>query len=292
MACYTPGVAKEIQIEVMGLKLAARSFGDDKGRPVLALHGWLDNAASFDRLAPLLPQSLHVVALDLPGHGLSDHRSADASYQFVEWVAFVFGAADALGWKRFSLLGHSLGAAISAIAAGTFPGRIERAVLLEAIGPLTTPVDDAPTQLATAIKARANVGRIRARVYKDLSEATRIRSEFSQAPVSSAGARLLVERGTRPVEGGFVWRYDERLRQSSLMRMSEEQLHPFLKRASCPLLVVLARQSWPMPQHILKARLACIPHAQVITRAGRHHFHLEQPEVMAEDVAGFLTANP
>ena len=65
--------------------------GGSSGSPVLALHGWLDNSASFDRLAPLLP-GLRLVALDLPGHGRSEHRAASAAYHFVDWVADVLAA--------------------------------------------------------------------------------------------------------------------------------------------------------------------------------------------------------
>ena len=37
-------------------------------RPLVALHGWLDNAASYDGLAPLLPLTRYdLISLDLPG---------------------------------------------------------------------------------------------------------------------------------------------------------------------------------------------------------------------------------
>ena len=35
------------------------------------MHGWQDNAGSFDRLIPLLPRNHAYLAIDLPGHGLS-----------------------------------------------------------------------------------------------------------------------------------------------------------------------------------------------------------------------------
>ena len=62
--------AVPLEWRVNGLKLAGLSWGDPSGRPLLALHGWLDNAASFSQLAPLLTD-FYVVAVDLTGHGQS-----------------------------------------------------------------------------------------------------------------------------------------------------------------------------------------------------------------------------
>ena len=45
----------ECHWEVHGLRLAGLAWGDPASPPVLCLHGWLDNAASFDALASLLP---------------------------------------------------------------------------------------------------------------------------------------------------------------------------------------------------------------------------------------------
>lgn len=66
-------LGKEITVPLVGQKIAGICWNEGQGLPILALHGWLDNAASFSLLAPLL--SHHVLAVDLPGHGLSDHES-------------------------------------------------------------------------------------------------------------------------------------------------------------------------------------------------------------------------
>lgn len=64
---------EEVQIDVPWGVIAGKWYGDREQQPVLAIHGWQDNAGTFDRLLPLLPQCIPILAIDLPGHGLSSH---------------------------------------------------------------------------------------------------------------------------------------------------------------------------------------------------------------------------
>ena len=59
--------------------IRAKRWGEEGGIPTLCLHGFLDNAASFDRLAPKL-HGLDIVAMDFAGHGWSDHRPLGMPY--------------------------------------------------------------------------------------------------------------------------------------------------------------------------------------------------------------------
>ena len=68
----------------------AKGWGDESATVnVIAIHGFLDSAASFDRLAPLLVSkskgNIRVVAVDLSGHGKSAHRP-DYSNYFSGWI--------------------------------------------------------------------------------------------------------------------------------------------------------------------------------------------------------------
>lgn len=47
---------------------------------MLALHGWQDNAGTWERLIPFLLPDVSVLAIDLPGHGLSSHYPAGQMY--------------------------------------------------------------------------------------------------------------------------------------------------------------------------------------------------------------------
>lgn len=54
----------------------------------MALHGRQDNAGSFDKLVPLLPDDVSVLCLDMPGHGLSSHYPK-SQYYYVYWDGVV-----------------------------------------------------------------------------------------------------------------------------------------------------------------------------------------------------------
>ncbi|TCZ81442.1 alpha/beta fold hydrolase, partial [Lysobacter sp. N42] len=85
---------REIHLDTAFGRLAALRSASG-GVPVLALHGWLDNAASFLPMAAHLP-GLDLVALDLPGHGASAHLPASADYTLVAAARAALAAADAL----------------------------------------------------------------------------------------------------------------------------------------------------------------------------------------------------
>lgn len=281
---------EELVLATPELRLAARAWGPPDGLPVLATHGWLDNAASFDRLAPLLLAAhpgLRIVALDWPGHGRSQHLPLGASYHFVELVETTLLVADTLGWPRFRLLAHSLGAAVGPLLLGAAPERVERAVFLEGLGPIAVPAEQAPDQLVAALRDRARLRTGDARVYPSLEAAIDRMLEGEPKRVRET-ARLLAERGTERVPGGVRFSHDRRLRAKSALRLTEEQVLAFLRRIRCPVLVVRAADGWPTDPEQTQARYEAIPDRRLLRVAGGHHVHLAHPERLADGVGRFL----
>jgi pimeloyl-ACP methyl ester carboxylesterase len=82
-------VGEEIQLSMPWGHVSALAFGPQDGRPLLGIHGWLDNANSFLGLAASLPPDVRFVAIDLPGHGFSSHLPAGCEYFFMEWVIYI-----------------------------------------------------------------------------------------------------------------------------------------------------------------------------------------------------------
>ena len=274
----------ERRVALPHLELAAQIRGDDALPPLLALHGWLDNAGSFARLAPRLATRYRVIALDLPGHGYSDHLAAGASYHYLDYVQAVLAAADALRLDRYSLLGHSLGAGIAALVAAAAPGRIERLLLIEGLGLLGDDGSRTLQRFRDALAPRGDNGKP-LRIFRDVAQAVAARSLASGLPAELA--RPIVERGLVATDGGWRWRSDPRLTRSSAVRMAESQVHALLRGIAAPTALLLAQPATSyLPTAMMQARAACVANIRVSHLAGGHHLQLEHPA----DVAAWIDA--
>ncbi|KRA41511.1 alpha/beta hydrolase [Pseudoxanthomonas sp. Root630] len=259
---------------------------DNDGTRVIALHGWLDNAASFVPLAPHLP-GVHLVAPDLPGHGASAHLAPGAEYTSGVAVNAVLDIADALGWQTFSLLGHSMGAGIASLVAASVPERVQRLVVIEALGGLAETVERTADRWREAIAAARALPGKKLRVFSDLVAPVRARMQANQ--LSEPAARLLVERGVRAVEGGYVWSSDPRLTLPTPQRLSEPQLARLVAGITCPTTVVYAdppQTYFPEPLRTQRAQL--LPDGRLHVIAGTHHLHMEDPVAVAGVIADVL----
>jgi pimeloyl-ACP methyl ester carboxylesterase len=256
--------------------------------PVLALHGWLDNAASFVPLAPHL-HGLDLVCPDLPGHGRSAHLQPGADYSFAAAVHSVLDIADGLGWARFSLLGHSMGAGIGSLVAAACPDRIDRFVAIEALGALAEVPERTVQRLRDAVTATRALQHKRLRVFPDIASAVRARMQANA--LSEPVARLLVERGLVPVENGFVWSSDPRLTLPTMLRTTEEQVRDLVAGITCPTRVLFAEPAQPyLPDALRRARTALLPRGELRILAGGHHLHMEDPVAVADAIGDFLSA--
>ena len=262
------GPIEQVRLNLGHVELAAQLFGPADGRPVIALHGWLDNANSFVRLAPKLT-GLRIVALDLAGHGLSGHRPPGASYALWDYAFDVLKVAEHLGWERFSLMGHSLGAIVSVVLAGAVPERIARLALIDGVVPPTAGVEDTAERMGMALQAQLRHGKKPKPVYSALEQAVEARMKGMVA-VSREAAGLLAQRGLEAVPGGFTWRSDSRLTLPSALRLSDEQAQSFVRRIACPAQLIVAADGM-LVRHT--ALLEQLPFEQKQLPGG-HHLHL------------------
>ncbi len=272
-AAGAPGHARERIFQVTGLALAAREWGPEAGHPVLALHGWMDNAGSFDLLAPLLP-GCRLVALDCAGHGYSQPRSPDSGYDIWQDVGDVIAVADALGWSQFHLLGHSRGAAIAALVAGAFPERITRLMMLDGAIPLPGDAANAPATLRAAVLERERLSTRLGRLFPNREQAVLERSRgFTEVTVGAAV--VLARRGLREVDGGFRWHVDQRLKATSSLHLTPEQIRAFAAAVTAPTLIILTSVSPYTGRPEFRAFLDHFSQHELVQLEGGHHCHLE-----------------
>jgi len=263
--------AKAMTFNARGLRLQGLAW-EQGPTPVLALHGWLDNAASFDRVAPGL-MGCHVVAPDLAGHGLSDHRSEDASYNIWDDVAEVIAIADQLGWTEFALVGHSRGAIIANLISAAFPDRVTHLALVEGIWPPAFDPTESAGQLAKWVLDAQKLYQRQRRYYPSLEAAISAREE-GFFTLSRDASKRLAARGVIECPEGCYWSHDPRLMGASAMKLTAEHCDAFSAAVVAPTLLIVADEGASrLPEY--EERLQRFPNISVERLVGSHHLHME-----------------
>lgn len=278
---------QEISLTTARGAVTALQGGNPDGEKILCLHGWLDNAASFVPLMPLL-EKYHVVALDMPGHGGSQHRMPGYDYVFVDWIHDVLDVLDSLDWQQAHLLGHSMGGAIATVVAASAPERINKLLLIEALGPISGKADEAGQRLRQAVAARRYLANDKvARVIPDLE--TAVNARLAASNMTRDAARLIVQRNLQEVKGGFVWRSDPRMMLPTHVRTDESFIRSWIRAIEAQTLIIAAD---PAPVYFTPeqrtARLSDLKDGQLVVIPGGHHLHMEQADAVGKVILDFL----
>lgn len=266
--------------------IAAKHWHRPQGIPTLAVHGWLDNAASFDKLAPYL-HDLDILAIDLSGHGLSSHKPPGATLHLMDFIVDIIQVLNQCHWNEFIFMGHSLGAALGSLFAGSFPDRVKALLAIDALGPMSLPANHAPHQLALFIQDMHHFTTKEVRTYEQFDDAMRARMRVSEMKPSSCQA--LLKRGLTQIDSGeWMWRTDPRLRLPSAVQLTEEQVLAFLKQIRCPSLVIRPNPGFPFPEEIIAHRTQAIADLSLVRLPGYHHVHMDEPEKVSAPINTFL----
>lgn len=279
-----PSLPFALQYVVGQQSLAALSNSDAPGTPVLCLHGWLDNAASFIPLAQQLAET-PLLALEFPGHGHSGHRSSDAHYYFFDWVQDIVALCRQQQWQQLTIIGHSMGAMVATALAASFPELVAKLVLIDSLSFVTDSAENAAKQLRDGINSRLKASS-RPPYYASLAEAAAARQK--QSDFSLIEAMLLAERGTMTTAQGLSWRADMRLRHSSVYRLTQPQAEALISAVQCPVLGLIASDS----AFAAKAKHFAAHYHQLtlVDVSGGHHCHMTQAAVVAQHIQRFLAA--
>ncbi len=272
-----------------GLSLAGQCSSRDPAgdaKPLLiALHGWLDNSMSFAPLAPYLAD-FSLLALDLPGHGHSEHIGKGGTYPFLDGVVLIHEFLDQHIKRPYYLLGHSLGACMATLVASLKPTNLKSLLLIDGLLPLTQPEDGIVVQLQHHIARLRKYEPERKVHYPSLEIPTAQRA--LKGELSKASARLIVERNLRHEDQGYSWRFDRRLRLPATHRLTDAHAEAFLKAIDVPTLLIIGEDSeYPILKHA-GARIELLKNLTLEKFPGSHHLHMDTPEPVAKALCAFL----
>lgn len=260
---------------------------EDAPTKVLCLHGWLDNANSFLPMMSLLPD-IDLVAIDLPGHGFSDHL--DSTYSVPDSAYWAAAAIKAIGWEQCHIIGHSLGGIIAPLVAAGAPELVESLILIESSGALTSEANEFVDRLQKSMSDQLEQGKYKSRVYKTKDDA--INARLRSAKMETNSARLIIDRQLAESKDGWRWRFDPKLRISTAHRLTEDHVREINKQIECPVLTIIAKDGFLTSREQTANRMDLIKDHRSVLLAGNHHLHMDTPEPVAAAINQFLKTTP
>ncbi|XP_030635815.1 serine hydrolase-like protein [Chanos chanos] len=282
----------EFRMPVPWGEMRGRVWGPEQGRPVLCLHGWADNCGTFNTLIPLLPQDWRFVALDLTGHGFSSHRPEGVFYSFYSYVADIRRVIEALQWKRFSLIGHSMGGNVAGRISALYPEMVEALVLLDSYGFYPTDMKEMNGCMRKGIDEMIQYEKEEKKERVYTYEKAKQRLMGANPYLSEQSAQILMERGVVEAEGGVMFTRDFRINLTNIARTSLEETLYLQSKIQAPVLLVLADNGldkiFAVPDGYADALRKGYQRGTVVTVQGDHHVHLNNPEVVAPIITDFL----
>jgi pimeloyl-ACP methyl ester carboxylesterase len=247
-------------------------------------------------LAPLLAPDISLLAVDLPGHGLSSHIPAGNGYRAFDFVLTVQRILKHYGWTKVSLMGHSFGSAIACLYSALYPEHVERYIALDVIKPFNIdPVRKLKRQGQTIDEflglESLDPNSTPSYTYEEAVQ--RLHRKINKW-ASKEGCEILCRRGTiRKADGRYYFSRDVRLKADFGWTYSRDYVLLFAANIKCKILYIRALQGLSLrkPEEVeefvdvLKKSAALYEYHTV---EGQHHVHLDYPERVAPIIGNFL----
>ena len=268
------------------LRLRYWVWGDESRPPLILIHGTRDHARSWDRVAAHFADRYAVYAPDLRGHGDSDW-AIGGQYSIIDYVLDIHALGEAIGRPPYTIVGHSLGGAVSLLYACTFPELVSKLVTIEGLGAMwrreRTPAHE---RMRRWVADMRDLERRRPRVYPTIEAAVE-RMRQANPHLTPDLARHLTIHGVRKVEGGYTWKFDNFTRAHSPYEFNMEDARDIWNQIRCPILIIWGAESWSrrMGEVDLSPFHDC--RSVVVPDAG-HWVHHDQFEAVVREIEAFI----
>lgn len=250
-----------------GVRLRYTERGAAGGEAILCLHGYSDSAYSFAPLLFLVPPAFRTVAVDQRGHGDSD-RPPDG-YDIGTLAADACAALDALGIRRATVVGHSMGSLVAQRLALDHPDRVGRLVL---VGSGTSAVNAVTLALAEEVRRLSDP--VPAEFVRDFQRST-VHEPLPEAFLD----RIVAESLKLPAR---VW-------HAVLDGILAFDAVAELPRIGCPTLIVWGEHDGIFDRDEQHRLRAAIPDARLVVYHDTGHSpNWERPAQLVDDVLAFI----
>jgi pimeloyl-ACP methyl ester carboxylesterase len=274
------------------LRLHYVDWGNPDAPTLLLVHGGRDHCRNWDWVAEALRHDYHVIAPDLRGHGDSQWMIG-GSYNQIDYVYDVAQLLNQRGRTPVTIIGHSLGGAVSLLYAGLYPENVQKLVAIEGLGPSPTMIRDrieqpVETRLHVWVEELRRLSGRAPRRYATLEDAYE-RMQTENPHLSEAQARHLTIHGSNQNEDGtYSWKFDNYVRVFPPTGLDFAQQHQLYGRIACPTLLVRGTESWASdPEQDGRARHFRDARVVNVEKAG-HWVHHDQLEEFLHATRGFL----
>ncbi|MDT3400445.1 alpha/beta hydrolase [Streptomyces sp. B1866] len=240
-------------------------------RRVMAVHGWLCDRAAFGAMLPHIDRRAFTYVLpDLRGYG--EARGVPGDYTATEAAHDLLALADHLGWDRFSLVGHSMGAVVTQRVVVAAPRRVRRLVGVAPVPACGVPMGDEQWALFAAAaedpeKRREIIDWATARRHPDAWLDLMVRHSLGSSDVKAVRAWL------------DSW--------------AREDFHERVAGCTVPARVVVGAYDPAMTAEVMRQTwLRWYAHADLVELPWAGHYPFDEaPLELVRAVEGFLTAD-
>ncbi|ODN05856.1 putative serine hydrolase [Orchesella cincta] len=269
--------------------------------PIVCLHGWLDNAGTFDLMIPyLITPSTKFFCLDFPGHGMTSYCPEWWYDGHLEGILATRRVAKHFGWDKFSILGHSMGGIVGFLYTAYFPDEVHKLVALENMSTLAVPggcniqMMRMSMNLLFDVEERMKAGK-KSYGYDEILKKI---YEGRLGTISKEGCVALLKRGSSKVDQNeFQFSYslrthipgqEGRTPPEMTLKLANEVTSPVCFIKADPGNKYETKEDSEKFLSVLRKNLG--DNFEYHKVPGTHHFHLNDPQLIAPIALKFLTS--
>ncbi len=262
----------------------------EAGTPLVLVHGFGNEAHIWDDFAPLVAPHYRCIALDLRGHGDSDHDEGQR-YDYEHHVADLEAVTAALGIERLVLIGHSFGGRTSTLFAAKHPERMAGLVIVD-VGPEHDP--RGTTRIRMEVMQRGDGS------FTDPAEYERVLAHNFPAGSPEALRRMARHELRQRADGRWLRKADPNFmagragagdaEADARERDTAKRLWDALARIPCPTLVVRGAASDILSPEIADRMVddVLVKGQLAVVKRAAHSVMTDNPAGFAEAVASFV----